>query len=104
MFVSAKAIRKPSHQPIGVLRVRTIALILSVTVMNVCPGAITAGGPAPTTARFGSSIGWRLSAMSDKLGTERAEDTEIVQPWRHGDTETVVHEQNEPSVSRCLCG
>src|SRR5437899_11416778 len=33
---------KPSHQPIGVLRARTIELILSVTDPNVCPGAITA--------------------------------------------------------------
>ena len=48
---------KPTYQPIGVLRVRTIALILSVTEPNVCPGAITGGRPAPTIAWFGSSMG-----------------------------------------------
>ena len=41
----------------GVLRVRTIALILSVTDPNVYPGAITGGVPLPTTAWLGSSIG-----------------------------------------------
>jgi len=38
-------------------RFRTIELILSVTVLKVCPGAITGGLPAPTTAWFGSSMG-----------------------------------------------
>ena len=32
---------KPNHQPSDVLRVRTIALILSVTVAKVWPGAMT---------------------------------------------------------------
>ena len=55
------AVPNPAHQPIGVFRVSTIELILSVTVLNVCPGAITSGVPAPTMARFGSSMGLRLS-------------------------------------------
>ena len=36
---------KPTYQPSGVLRVRTIELILSVTVPKVWPGAMTGGGP-----------------------------------------------------------
>ena len=41
----------PAYQPIGVFRVRTIALILSVTVPNVCPGAITGGRPVARASR-----------------------------------------------------
>src|SRR6202042_2886682 len=40
-FASANATRNPIHQLIGVLRVRTIEAILSVTELNVYPGAIT---------------------------------------------------------------
>ena len=58
-----KASRNPSHQPSGAFRVRTIELILSVTELNVWPGAITGGTPLPTTARFGSSTGSRLSVI-----------------------------------------
>jgi len=64
-FASANASRNPTHQPTGVLRVRTIALILSVTEPNVYPDAITGGVPLPTTAWFGSSIGIRPSVMFD---------------------------------------
>jgi hypothetical protein len=39
----ANETRKPAHQPRDVLRVRTIELILSVTVVNVWPGAMTGG-------------------------------------------------------------
>src|ERR1700676_1470165 len=44
--VSANAKPKPAYQPNDVFRVRTIELILSVTVLNVCPGAITTGPAA----------------------------------------------------------
>src|SRR5215510_12994768 len=47
---------KPAYQPSEVFRVRTIALILSVTVLKVCPGAMTGGLPVPTTAAIGSSM------------------------------------------------
>src|ERR1700691_1572314 len=49
-LASANARRNPTHQLIGVLRVRTIEAILSVTEPNVYPGAITGGTPVPTTA------------------------------------------------------
>ncbi len=49
-MVSRKAKPKPAYHPIEVLRVRTIELILSVTVPKVCPGAITIGRPVPATA------------------------------------------------------
>ena len=55
--VNINAVPKPRYQPIGVLRVSTIALILSVTVLNVCPGAITGGLPAPTAPGWGSPHG-----------------------------------------------
>ncbi len=43
-LTSANAIAKPNHQPSDVLRVSTIALILSVTVAKVWPGAMTGTG------------------------------------------------------------
>ena len=43
-FTSANAMPKPNHHPSDVLRVRTIALILSVTDPKVWPGAMTGGG------------------------------------------------------------
>src|SRR5581483_4174638 len=42
-LTTANATRKPIHQPTGVLRVRTIELILSVTEPSVWPGAMTGG-------------------------------------------------------------
>ena len=48
--VSANATLKPAYQPSDVFRVRTIELILSVTVPKVCPGAITGGRPVPAIA------------------------------------------------------
>src|SRR5688572_29599976 len=39
-----KAMPNPNHHPRPVFRVRTIALILSVTDPNVWPGAMTGGG------------------------------------------------------------
>ena len=35
---------KPINHPFEAGRVRTIELILSVTLANVCPGSITGGG------------------------------------------------------------
>src|SRR5580765_1485005 len=68
----------PAYHHSGVRRVRTIELILSVTVLSVCPGAITAGVPAPTIARFGSSMGCRLSAtLFAQLRVHVAERREI---------------------------
>ena len=34
-FITPNAARNPSHHPVGVFRVRTIALILSVTLPKV---------------------------------------------------------------------
>ena len=64
------AVRKPRYQPSGVLRVRTIALILSVTDPKVCPGAMTGGVPAMSV----SSIGGTLSAMSS---SSHDDDTKV---------------------------
>jgi len=44
----------PRNQPVGVPRVRTIALILSVIVANVWPGAIT--GVAAGSADAGRAV------------------------------------------------
>src|SRR5262245_14279672 len=60
----ANAIRKPIHQPGGVLRARTIALILSVTEPNVCPGAISGGVPLPTMDASGSPMSMERSAIA----------------------------------------
>ncbi len=49
-FTRMNAMPKPNHQPSDVLRVRTIALILSVTDAKVCPGAMTGGGTRPPAA------------------------------------------------------
>src|SRR5213594_2007530 len=80
------AVPNPAYQPSGVLRASTIALILSVTVPNVWPGAITAGVRMPA-ARLGSSTGCRLSAILRYAeATQSGQRTQRV--ISHGDTET----------------
>src|SRR5688500_8486016 len=56
-FTSANAMAKPNHHPSDVRRVSTIALIWSVTVAKVWPGAITGGEmrPAPAIGACASS-------------------------------------------------
>ena len=55
--MNSSAVPKPAYQPIGVCRVSTIALILSVTVPKVCPGAIT-GGRAGADDRLVRIVDW----------------------------------------------
>src|SRR6202162_1040351 len=65
-LVSRKASRNPAHQPIGVLRVRTIELILSVTLLHVYPGGIPGGVPVPMTAALGFDDGVSRSSITSR--------------------------------------
>ena len=56
--------RSRANQPSGVLRVRTIALILSVTEPNVWPGAITGGVPVAAHRSSCGSFGRQSSHRS----------------------------------------
>ena len=62
IIVSKKAMPKPRNQPLEVGRVRTIALILSVTVPKVYPGSMT-GAPPISTGCLCSSISLRLTTF-----------------------------------------
>jgi hypothetical protein len=67
-LASAAAVSRPRYQLMGVRRVRTIELILSVTELNVCPGAITGTVPVPVTACSGSSgDGVRVGSATGRL-------------------------------------
>src|SRR5450759_1067344 len=63
-IMNANAIPKPTNQPSGVPLVRTIALILSLIVANVWPGAITAG--SASAADGGRPVG--LSGDAGDMG------------------------------------
>src|SRR5271167_898499 len=56
IIVSRKAMPKPRNQPLEVGRVRTIELILSVTVPKVYPGSMTGAASPSATGCLGSSI------------------------------------------------
>src|SRR2546421_5029655 len=88
--VNIEARPNPSHQPSGVFRVRTIELILSVTVPNVCPGAITGGVAGTLWMASGPSDGGASGFRGSMCITTRnwRQDTETNQPQRHRDTET----------------
>src|SRR5438477_13139026 len=61
---------KPSHQPHGARRLRTIELILSVTEAKVYPGPITGGGP-PVDSRCVSWSGASCEGMGCRLHQAR---------------------------------
>src|SRR5439155_10092187 len=52
---NAKEIRKPTHQPRGARRLRTMALILSVTDAKVCPRPASTGTRLATGSGAGAS-------------------------------------------------
>src|SRR2546429_7931731 len=85
--VNIEARPNPSHQPSGVFRVRTIELILSVTVPNVCPGAITGGVAGTLWMASGPSDGGASGFRGSMCITTRnwRQDTETNQPQRHRD-------------------
>src|SRR5262245_56008116 len=76
----ANAIRNPNHQPGGVRRASTIALILSVTEPNVWPGAMTGGVPVATTAWSGSSAESESSTSVTELRVDVAHGRHVGRP------------------------
>src|SRR5438128_11100532 len=86
--VNIEARPNPSHQPSGVFRVRTIELILSVTVPNVCPGAITGGVAGTLWMASGPSDGGASVLRGSMCITARncRQDRVTKQPPRDRDT------------------